>query len=52
MTKSDLLQKLRSEEETVLLEMLGVTSSDLVDAFLDIIEERYKYLDAQYSEKE
>lgn len=30
--------------------MLGITSNDLVDAFLDIIEEKYDYLDKETEE--
>lgn len=45
MNKQDLLERLRQTDEIALMEMLGITSNDLVDAFLDIIEEKYNYLD-------
>jgi len=48
MTKQELLDTLRREEETILLDLLGVTSEELVDAFLDKIIERYEYIHGQY----
>lgn len=48
MTLEHLIQQLRNEEETILLELLDIKSDDLVDAFLDKIEENFKYLNAQY----
>jgi hypothetical protein len=39
-----LLNALRNTEETLLLELLEVDSSMLVDAFLDIIDEREEWL--------
>jgi hypothetical protein len=50
MNKLELLKRLRNEEETILLELLNVTSDDLVDAFLDKIYERYDYIERQYPE--
>ena len=50
MTKTELLKQLRNLEETLLLELLDLTSDDLVDAFLDIIEERHDYIHAQLEE--
>jgi hypothetical protein len=47
MLKHDLIEKLRSLEETALLDLLGITSDQLVDAFLDIIEEKENYLNGQ-----
>lgn len=49
--KQELLALLRNEEETILLELLNITSDELVDAFLDKIEERYDYIERQYPEK-
>ena len=48
MTKQQLLQKLKDEEETILIELLDLKSEDIVDAFLDRIAERYEYIYAQY----
>ena len=39
-----LLNALRNTEETLLLELLEINSSMLVDAFLDIIDEREEWL--------
>lgn len=39
MHKLELLEKLRQLPEEILLDLLGLTSDDLVDAFLDKIEE-------------
>ena len=37
MDKNELLERLRSLDEELLLDLLGVTSEDLVDAFVDVI---------------
>ncbi len=39
MDKAELLEKLRKLDEVLLLELLEITSEELVDAFLDKIEE-------------
>jgi len=44
MDKIELLDKLRSTDEITILELLNITSTDLVDAFLDKIDEREDYL--------
>jgi len=44
MTKTDLLEKLRAIDELTLIDLLGVTSDEIVDAFLDLIEQRTEYL--------
>jgi Mg2+ and Co2+ transporter CorA len=41
MNLTEVLNKLRNTEETTLLELLELTSDDLVDAFLDRIEDNY-----------
>lgn len=43
-TFSDLCEELRDVEETTLLELLNVTSDDLVTAFMDVIEQRQDVL--------
>ena len=47
MNKLELIERLRKTEETLLLELLDITSEDIVDAFLDKINERLEYLDRQ-----
>ncbi len=44
MDKIELLDKLRATDEITILELLNITSTDLVDAFLDKIDEREDYL--------
>jgi hypothetical protein len=50
MTKQELLLKLRNTEETLLIELLDLTSDQIVDAFLDRIMERYNYIHDKYEE--
>jgi len=52
MINKELLKKLRNTEETLLLELLGITSDDIVDAFLDRIEDKLDYLYEQYEEED
>ena len=52
MTKIELINVLRHTEETLLLELLDLTSEDIVDAFLDKIEERLSYLYGQIQAKD
>lgn len=44
MDKAELIEKLRSVDEITLLELLNITSTELIDAFLDKIDEREAYL--------
>lgn len=47
--RAELIEKLRKEDELTLLELLDITSEDLVDMFLDEIENNlgriYRYYD-------
>ena len=52
MTKQQLLEKLRNTEETFLLELLDVKADELVDAFLDKVDERYGYIEKQFQDTE
>lgn len=47
MDKQELLERLKDLDEILLLDLLGLTSKDLVDAFLDTIEEREEYIRGQ-----
>ena len=40
MEKNELLEQLRNLDEELLLDLLGITSDDLVDAFIDVILEQ------------
>jgi hypothetical protein len=52
MSLPNLLHNLRKLDETTLLELLEITSDDLVDAFLEKIEERLDFLYDQAGEQE
>lgn len=39
-----LLCELRKQEETTILELLDLTTDELVDAFLEKVEEREEYI--------
>lgn len=52
MDKQKLLETLRNTEETLLMELLEITSTDIVDKFLDNIEDKLDYLYDQFSEAE
>ena len=43
-TFEELNSKLKSLDEVTILEVLDISSEDIVDRFQDIIEERYDYL--------
>lgn len=47
MNQLELLKKLRDLDELSLVEVLGVTSDDIVDAFLDRISEKEEELEEQ-----
>ena len=48
MDKIELLEELKKMDETLLLELLEITSSELVDAFLDKIDEKIDYIYKQF----
>ena len=50
MTKNELIERLKKEDEWTLLELLDVTSEDLVDAFLEKINERFEYVYRHYND--
>lgn len=52
MNKFELIEQLRKTEETLLLELLDISSEELVDAFLDKIDEKLTYLYEQVGEEE
>jgi hypothetical protein len=51
MNREQLLQRLRDEDEVVVLELLQLTSDKLVDAFIDDIEENAERLIQIYEEE-
>lgn len=50
MNKAQLIEELRKIDEITLLELLEITSEDLVDAFLDKIEENQSKLITYYDD--
>ena len=45
LTLNDLFDRLKMLEETELLELLNLTSEEIVDRFEDIIEDRFEQLE-------
>lgn len=52
MIAPELINKLKNIEETTLLELLDISSEELVDAFLDKIEDRLNYIYEQLQEED
>jgi hypothetical protein len=52
MINAELIERLRETDEVLLLELLGITSTEIVDAFLDRIDERSKYIREQLEEED
>ena len=50
MDKQELLSKLKTIDEVLLVELLELTSEEIVDAFYDKIEEKEQYIWSQISE--
>jgi len=50
MTYNELLDKLKQEEETLLVEVLEIRSEDIVNRFEDYISNRLDYLIEEYDE--
>lgn len=49
-TLEELAEMLRSWEETALMDVLQLNSSDIVDRFMDVIENRYEELVSELEE--
>lgn len=47
---SELLEKLKREDEVFLLELLGITSEDIIERFADLIEDRMEQLEEALEE--
>lgn len=47
-TLTELKDKLKQIDEISLLEVLGITSEDLVERFYDLIEDRYDELQEEF----
>jgi hypothetical protein len=51
MDKNSLLEKLRTLDELYLIDLLDISSDDILDVFYDRIEERQAYIEAQIGEE-
>ena len=47
MTLEELKEKLSEIEETALVDLLGITSEDIVEAFTDLIDEKFDKLEKE-----
>lgn len=52
MTHQDLLEKLKRLDEVTLLELLDVTSEQVVDRFEDEVEAKFDTLESLFEEEE
>ena len=52
MTFSDLCDQLKKEDEVTLIELLNLSSTELVDALESFIEDRQEYLRHYYADSE
>ena len=50
LTFDELLEKLKQEEETLLVEILEIQSADIVNRFEDFISNKYDYLLEEYDD--
>lgn len=50
LTLPELQDKLKEIDEVTLLEQLNVTSEDLVERFVDVIEDRFEQLSFDFEE--
>lgn len=50
--KAELLEQLRRQDEVTLLELLDINSSELVDAFLDKLDDRVEFIRGQLEDQE
>lgn len=50
-SKLELLKKLRKLDEVLLMELLEISSEDLVDAFLEKIDDKLTYIYNQLEEE-
>ena len=51
LTLQELIERLRREDEVSLLEMLDISSEEIVQKFEELIEERYEELSEEYEDE-
>lgn len=51
-TLRELIEKLKREEETSLMEILDIHSDELVERFIDKVEEKFEKLSLEYDDSE
>jgi hypothetical protein len=52
MSKPELLEKLRELDPVYLIELLNISSDEIVDEFLDKVDERFQYIHRQLEERD
>lgn len=50
LTLNELIEKLKREDEVLLLEVLHIRSDELVEAFIDKIEDRFEELSLEFDD--
>ena len=50
MTLTELQEKLKEVDEITLMELLNVSSEDLVERFVDVVEDKFDKLVEEYGE--
>jgi hypothetical protein len=50
--KYTLFEKLRNVEETLLIDLLGLTSEEIVNRFYDVILDRFDYIHDQLDDEQ
>ena len=49
---TELCEKLKDIDEITLMELLNITSEDLVSRFIDVIEDDFEHLAEEFEEEE
>lgn len=52
MNKVELIEKLKQMDEITVLELLEINSSDLIDAFVDKVDDKADYIRGQLEDTE
>lgn len=52
LTLEDLKDRLKKQDEVSLLEILNITSEEIVERFIDLIEEKFEELEEELQDEE
>lgn len=52
LTLKDILEKLKQEDEVSVVELLDLRSDDLVERFIDIVEDKLEKLREEYEDED